>query len=397
MKVNKIRAAAFLAVACCGLAMVGSALAGDRQGPWTKERAWDWYGRQPWIRGCNYMPASCANRIDQWQEYGSKERFEEMEREAELMEKTGFNAIRVILGDQGLSVWCAEHDGMMARFERMLGIMERHGVRVIVAFGNDCSRPKEVWSMLKPGPQPYDVGYHGGRKLSQHGSFPGAVGYTAADDPEYGPKFYAMCEEFLTKYAHDRRILFWNLWNEPGNNGRGKVAEPLVRRLFETAWRIDPDQPLAADVWSKDYGTDPDSANAAQRLAGELSDIISYHCYGDYETQVRLIRRLRRHYGRPLVNTEWLARIFHCNVAECYPLFYLEKIGCTMWGFVAGKYQTYEPWESMWKTVEKGGGQEYDLTKWFHDLYRPSHRPYDPKEVDLIKRFNKLADEDNLR
>jgi hypothetical protein len=48
----------------------------------------------------------------------------------------------------------------------------------------------------------------------------------------------------------------------------------------------------------------------------------------------------------------------------------------------------------MWKEIERGGGKQYDMTKWFHDLYRPSHRPYDPKEIELIRRFNGLADED---
>ena len=37
---------------------------GGRTGPWTKEKAWEWYNAQPWIRGCNYMPASAANRMD---------------------------------------------------------------------------------------------------------------------------------------------------------------------------------------------------------------------------------------------------------------------------------------------------------------------------------------------
>lgn len=32
--------------------------------------------------------------------------------------------------------------------------------------------------------------------------------------------------------------------------------------------------------------------------------------------------------------------------------------------------------------------------KWFHDLYRPNHRPYDPKEIEIIRRFTALADED---
>ena len=41
---------------------------------WTKEKAWEWYNSRPWIRGCNYMSADCANRIDQWQKLGFEER-----------------------------------------------------------------------------------------------------------------------------------------------------------------------------------------------------------------------------------------------------------------------------------------------------------------------------------
>ncbi len=367
-----------------------------RKGPWTKERAWDWYREQPWIRGCNYMPASCANRVDQWQELGCGERFAEMDRELRVAEEIGFNTLRLLVELQGFGVWLADRDGFMARFERTLSIMAGHGMRAIVVLGNDCMRPKSVWRLPAPGPQTFDVGYHGGRKLSQHGSFPGEMGYSQVDDPVLKPKFFEMCAELMEKYGNDDRILFWNLWNEPGNSGRGTASVGPIRELFELAWRINPAQPLAADVWSGDYGCDPGGGNRAQHLAGELSDIVSYHCYGDYERQVRLIRDLRRHYGRPLINTEWLARILRNDVFSAYPLFYIERVGCTCWGFVAGKYQTYEPWESMWKQVENGDeeARDWDMTKWFHDLIRPSLRPYDPKETALIKRFNALADED---
>ena len=37
---------------------------------WSKEKAWEWYNSRPWMRGCNYMSADCANRVDQWQELG---------------------------------------------------------------------------------------------------------------------------------------------------------------------------------------------------------------------------------------------------------------------------------------------------------------------------------------
>ena len=366
-----------------------------RTGRWTKEKAWEWYDRQPWMRGCNYMPASAANRVDQWQALGSEERFEEVERELAVAESIGFNTLRLLVEECGFGVWLADHDGFMERFERYLQILDKHKMRAIIVLGNDCSRPKALWKLPTPGPQPCDWGYHGGRKLSQHGSFAGQIGYTSLDDPDLNPKFFRMCEEILSKYREDRRIVFWNLWNEPGNNGRGKITAPHLRQLFELAWKIDPVQPLAADIWTSygDFGRDP-KKNPAQAVAAENSDIVSYHCYGNYEDQILRIAKLRSYYGRPMVNTEWLARIKGNDVFTAYPLYYLERIGCTCWGFVAGKYQTYEPWEGMWKEIERGGGQQYDLTKWFHDLYRPSLRPYDPKEIVVIKRFNGLADKD---
>ena len=385
------------------VAMVAAATWAERTGPWTKEKAWAWYDRQPWMRGCNYLPASAANYADMWQELGSEARFEEMESEFALAEKTGFNVMRLILHEQGFGIWYADHDGFMARFEKWLQLLAKHGMRAIVLLANDCSRPKELWKLPAPGVQPCDWGYHGGRKLSQHGSFPGAVGYTVLDDAELRPRFFAMCEEIVTKYRDDDRIVFWNVWNEPGNNNRGHLTCKDMRELFERLWKIDPKQPLAADVWTGGYGMGCPVKNPSERrqnlektmeLAGKLSDIISYHSYSPYERQVTLIHNLKRFYGRPLVNTEWLARATGCCVQDCYPLFFLEKVGAVNWGLVAGRYQTYEPWEGMWKEIESGRGHDYDMTKWLHDLFRPSHRPYDPKEIDLIKRFNRMADED---
>jgi hypothetical protein len=79
-----------------------------------------------------------------------------------------------------------------------------------------------------------------------------------------------------------------------------------------------------------------------------------------------------------------------------FPLFYLEKIGCWNWGLVAGKTQTYEPWEAMWQSYDAGNGEDMDFTKWQHDLFRPSYRPYDPKEIKIIKFFSEKADRDFL-
>ena len=308
-------------------ALVATNVMAARNAPWSKEKAWEWYNAQPWMRGCNYMPASAANRVDQWQEMGCEERFAEMETELKLAQSIGFNTLRIIIEEQGFAVWCAEHDGFMARLERMLALLDKYGMRMILVLGNDCSRPKEIWKFPKTGPQPCDWGYHGGRKRSQHGSFPGAVGYTCVDDPELREKFFAMCEEVMTKYRTDRRIAFWNIWNEPGNgNRRAPEHVALLRRMFELGWKIDPVQPLAADVWAGHYGMSPKDANKPQLLAGQLSDIISYHCYGEFEAQARIHGKLKNYYGRPLVNTEWLARIKRNYVFDAYPFYAQNRV-----------------------------------------------------------------------
>ncbi|MFR9254894.1 MAG: hypothetical protein ACLVJ6_04850, partial [Merdibacter sp.] len=61
------------------------------KGQWSRERAWDWYDRHPWFRGCNFMGSDCANRIDQWQALGFEERMVTAERELKLVADTGFN------------------------------------------------------------------------------------------------------------------------------------------------------------------------------------------------------------------------------------------------------------------------------------------------------------------
>ena len=158
-----------------------------------------------------------------------------------------------------------------------------------------------------------------------------------------------------------------------------------MKRIFDVARSVDPIQPLTSCVW-RGLG----HFSAAEKTALELSDLVSYHNYSSYADNVVMIDFLRR-YGRPIINTEWLHRQQRNTVQEMFPLFFLEKIGCWNWGFVAGLSQTYEPWEYMYQRYS-AGERDIDFTKWQHDLFRPSLRPYDPREIELIERFCLLAD-----
>lgn len=46
----------------------------------------------------------------------------------------------------------------------------------------------------------------------------------------------------------------------------------------------------------------------------------------------------------------------------------------------------------MWEQWDRGEDHGYDFTKWQHDLFRPNLRPYDPREIELIENFNRLAE-----
>lgn len=357
---------------------------------WSKERIWKWYDNRPWIRGCNYMSADCANRIDQWQEYGFEERFATTENEFLLMSKLGYNSIRII---PEFFVWLKEHDGFMERFERYIALANQNGISCMVVLGNDCCPPKEeALNRMYLGEQHVDWGYHGGRKISQHSYFDGA-GYSVLDKPEYAAKYYEFVEEIVEKYKNDERIIIWDVFNEPGNSKRYSMSLPHMEKFIQIIRSINPIQPITIGIWSQ--VTNFEKLTDIEKYGLENSDIISYHNYASYEDNIYEIKLLKK-YERPIFNTEWLNRCGGNSIEELFPLFYLEKIGCYNWGFVAGKYQTYEPHNSIWQSFENNPDDfdTYDFTKWLHDIYRPSHRPYNPKETKLIKRFCDLADND---
>ena len=213
---------------------------------WSREKAWAWYNARPWMRGCNFMSSDCRNRVDQWQEEGFEKRLQTADRELALAAETGFNSIRII---PEFIVWDQQHDGFMERFDRYLATAWKHGISAMVVFGNDCCRPKdEYYVETRLGEQPCDMGYHGGKKISQHQGLP-SPGYHPLDDPDIAPRYDAWVREMIETYKDDPRVYMWDLFNEPGNSHREELTAPHVKRFFEIARAIAPSQPLTACVW----------------------------------------------------------------------------------------------------------------------------------------------------
>ncbi|MBQ9098008.1 MAG: cellulase family glycosylhydrolase [Clostridia bacterium] len=355
---------------------------------WSKEQAWEWYKAQPWIRGFNGYPQNCVNRIAMWQAHNHQAVIAQIEKEFALARETGLNAVRAIIQ---FEVWYYEHDSFMANLEEYLNLAQRYGIKVMLCLGNDCTVPKDDWKPVVFGEQNVDWGWHSGIRKGPHAKGYRAPGYMMADDPEYLPEYYRMVDELAAKYAKDERIHIWDVWNEIGNGRRGQMSVPYMEKFFEIIRSHDPIQPLTADCYHYDDNAEVSAPEALCAL--ELSDVITFHCYGSYQKTIKVIEFLKR-YGRPLINNEWLNRIHKNRVEELFPLFYLEGIGSYHWGLIQGFSQTYEPWGSYFdKIADPDYEGDLELTLLQHDLYRFNGLPYVAKEIAIIKEFAARADE----
>jgi hypothetical protein len=62
---------------------------------WSQQRANDWFEKNGWMVGCNYIPATAINQLEMWQE----ETFDPflIDKELSWAACIGFNTIRVFL------------------------------------------------------------------------------------------------------------------------------------------------------------------------------------------------------------------------------------------------------------------------------------------------------------
>jgi hypothetical protein len=133
-------------------------------------------------------------------------------------------------------------------------------------------------------------------------------------------------------------------------------------------------------VWRLDNWDKLDGLKPVHRAALELSDVISFHDYGNTDNTQKRINELKT-YGRPLLCTEFMARGNGSTFEHALPLFKEERIAAYCWGLVDGKSQTKYPW-STWEMPILG-----EPDPWHHDIFRSDGTPYREAEVELIRKL----------
>lgn len=366
----------FLPVALFSLALsicVASpaAFAAER---WSAEKANEWYEAQPWLVGCNFLPSNSINQLEMWQ----PESFDAttIDRELGYAESLGFNTVRVFLHNLP---WHDDRDAFLKNIDKFLEISAKHKIRPMIVFFDG------VWD---PDPQ---SGKQNRPRAGVHNSgwvqSPGRI--VLADNAKQDA-LESYVTDVLKRYAKDKRVLAWDLFNEPDNlNGnsygplelknKDAVAARLVRETFKWAREIAPSQPLTVCLWGQSPKWDEaDTLNKVHQAAIELSDVISFHDYGKPDSMNGRIRQLRK-YGRPLICTEFMARGNGSTFEAILPILKKEKVAAYCWGLVDGKSQTKYPWNT-WQMPNLGEPQP-----WHHDIFHTDGRPYRESEVKFIR------------
>jgi hypothetical protein len=349
---------------------------GAQTGRWTEQKANAWYAQQPWLVGSNYVPESAINQLEMWQEATFNPA--EIDKEFSWAEAMGMNTMRIFLHDL---LWEQDAMGFQKRMDQFLAIASRHHIRPMFVLFDSC------WDPLPHlGPQhPPIPGVHNSGWVQS----PGAA---ALGDAGQYPRLKEYVHGVVGAFAKDERILAWDVWNEPGSDNAGsygkeelkdKIARVtvLLPQVFAWAREANPVQPLTSGVWAVD--TSPDGANLGelQQIQLRESDIVSFHNYTWPEFFKRQVVWLKK-YNRPVVCTEYMARPAGSTFDAILPIAKQEHVAAINWGFVAGKTQTYLPWES-WE-------HPYILSQpavWFHEVLHPDGTPYRQAEVDLIREL----------
>lgn len=363
----------YVAVLVLVLATCSSGFADSQR--WSEEKANNWYQQQPWLVGSNFNPADAINELEMWQAATFDP--QEIDKELGWAQSLGMNTMRVFLHDL---LWQQDAAGFKQRLDTFLTISAKHKIRPIFVLFDSCWDPfPKLGTQRAPRPGVHNSGWV---------QSPGAA---ALQDPAQYPRLKEYVVGVVGTFANDPRVLAWDLWNEPNNTNeraygsvepkkKTELVLALLPQVFDWARSANASQPLTSGVWEGDWSSS-EKLSATQHIQLEQSDVISFHNYSwpeDFEKKVEWLER----YHRPILCTEFMARPMGSTFDSILPVAKRLYVAAINWGLVAGKSQTYLPWDS-WE-------HPYVNEKppvWFHEVFHEDGKPYREREAQIIREL----------
>ena len=209
------------------LIVMVSALCAAADQPWSTERANQWYSRQPWLVGSNFIPSTAINQLEMWQ--ADSFDLPTIDRELGWAESLGMNTMRVFLHNL---LWKQDSAGFLKRMDQFLAVADKHHIRIMFVLFDSVWDPKpHLGKQHEPRPHVHNSGWV---------QAPGAdlMKNESGWDSELKPYIIGV----ISHFRDDHRVVIWDLMNEPDNGSDQYHAQELpdhaeaALRLLKREW-----------------------------------------------------------------------------------------------------------------------------------------------------------------
>ncbi len=309
--------------------------------------------------GSNYTPAYAVNQVQFWHDFRPDVIDKEL---AAAREHFGISTLRVYLHDIN---FFEEKKVLLANIETFLTLCARHGIRPGFVFFDGCHRHEGIYLDRPTEPVP---GYHNGRW---------AQSPQARDiDRENLEKFRPYVQEIIRAHRADKRVLFWEIHNEP------PPGDEYRDRLKRAGYR-----------WAKEVGPIQPVLNCEKGKRGwadcEVTDIVDAHVYSNAHGPLRYLsdvnpkkgtvfteagarwKASRRNFGGPIDMVFWLSQ--RRRQGKSTPGMYL------CWELMVGNSNC------RWHWSDKPGAPEPEIP-WCGLLW-PDGTPVSLAEAEAVRRY----------
>src|SRR5690606_37421410 len=152
----------------------------------------------------NFLPSTAVNSTEMWQ--AATFDLETIERELRLAQSVGYNSARVFL--QYL-VWKDDPEGLKNRIDAYLRVADKHGITTMFILFDDCAfAGKEPYLGPQDAPVP---GVH-------NSGWTPSPGPKMVVDQSTWSDLEAYVTDIVGTFKDDKRVVVWDLYNEPGNS-----------------------------------------------------------------------------------------------------------------------------------------------------------------------------------
>ena len=265
-----------------------------------------------WMRGANYVPSYAKNDVQIWMEYDAAL----IDRELGYAERLKLNTVRVFLQ---VAAYEKQPEKFMADFESLVALCDKHKIKMMPVLFDSCFDPQVV-----------DVNNYRGKNWIPSPGF----GRLGNDD---WPAMEKYIKALVGKYKDDRRIVLWDVMNEPESTcefgkpeGKAEIVA-FVRRAIARVREEKPVQPLGIG-WAYSRNIN---------LSADISDVLILHNYANPQglaVEIKRIEEMGMSLNKPVIMNEFVGRPKQ-RIEEAMPVVAKENIGWCFWELMIGSSQ----------------------------------------------------------